>query len=268
MLALILCTPGLVRSLGRVSSRPALVASGRGHPLMLLDLAVAADLPSTLLSTSAVTLGETLPSAALAFADQADNAAGPLFAGSLAPYLVFLYFVCQDVNGLDRTAKAGFASLLAFVAATVIASIVAKTQYGTTLANVDWLHASAESLLTLTNIADVVGLKLTLDAALRGQGPMVAMLGAAASDGGGTQRTSDGGGEQRLEDGGGAGGGVSGDGGGGGGGGVLGLGGVLGGVPLGVGFFGGFLAALAAGQAMALGVHAPFLGGVGDLPPG
>ena len=233
---------------------------------MLLDLAVAADLPSTLLSTSAVTLGETLPSAALAFADQADNAAGPLFAGSLAPYLVFLYFVCQDVNGLDRTAKAGFASLLAFVAATVIASIVAKTQYGTTLANVDWLHASAESLLTLTNIADVVGLKLTLDAALRGQGPMVAMLGAAASDGGGTQRTSDGGGEQRLEDGGGAGGGVSEDGGGGGGG-LLGLGGVLGGVPLGVGFFGGFLAALAAGQAMALGVHAPFLGGVGDLPP-
>ena len=106
----------------------------------------------------------------------------------------------------------------------------------------------AESLLTLTNIADVVGLKLTLDAALRGQGPMLAMLGAAASDGGGTQRTSDGGGEQRLEEGGGAGGGVSGDG---GGGGVLGLGGVLGGVPLGVGFFGGFLAALAAGQAMA-----------------
>ena len=65
MLALILAAPGLmVRSLGRVSSRPALphVASGRGHPLMLLDLAVAADLPSTLLSTSAVTLVETLPS--------------------------------------------------------------------------------------------------------------------------------------------------------------------------------------------------------------
>ena len=95
-----------------------------------------------------------------------------------------------------------------------------------------------------------MGLKLTLDAALRGQGPMLAMLGAAASDGGGTQRTSDGGGEQRLEDGGGVGGGVSADGGGGGGG-LLGLGGVLGGVPLGVGFFGGFLAALAAGQAMA-----------------
>ena len=160
MLALIVASPGFVPSLGRVSSRPAFLhaASGRGHPLMLLDLAVAAELPSTLLTaSSSVMLGETLPSAALAFADQADNAAGPLFAGSLVPYLIFLYFVCQDVNGLDRAAKAGFASLLAFVTATVVASIVAKTQYGTTLANVDWLHASAESLLTLTNIADVVG---------------------------------------------------------------------------------------------------------------
>ena len=47
------------------------------------------------------------------------------------PYLIFLYFVCQDVNGLDRAAKAGFVSLLAFVTATVVASIIAKTQYGT-----------------------------------------------------------------------------------------------------------------------------------------
>ena len=172
MLALTVASPGFVPSLGRVSSLPALLhtASGRGHPRMLLDLAVAAELPSTLLTASSVLLGETLPSAALAFADQADNAAGPLFAGSLVPSLIFLYFVCQDVNGLDRAAKAGFVSLLAFVTATVVASIVAKTQYGTTLANVDWLHASAESLLTFTNIADVVGLKLTLDAALCGQG--------------------------------------------------------------------------------------------------
>ena len=74
----------------------------------------------------------------LAFADQADNLAGPLFASSLLPYLVFLYFICQDVNGLSTTAKAGFTTLLSFVLATVIASIVAKTQYGTTLANVDF----------------------------------------------------------------------------------------------------------------------------------
>lgn len=28
----------------------------------------------------------------------------------------------------------------------------AKTHYGTSLANVDWLHGSAESLLTITNL--------------------------------------------------------------------------------------------------------------------
>jgi hypothetical protein len=28
----------------------------------------------------------------------------------------------------------------------------AKIHYGTTLANVDWLHGSAESLLTITNL--------------------------------------------------------------------------------------------------------------------
>ena len=193
---------------------------------MLLDLAVAAELPSTLLTASSVLLGETLPSAALAFADQADNAAGPLFAGSLVPYLIFLYFVCQDVNGLDRAAKAGFVSLLAFVTATVVASIVAKTQYGTTLANVDWLHASAESLLTFTNIADVVGLKLTLDAALRGQGPMLAMLGTAPAAAPAPVPTP---GSVSLSSGGGGGGDREGGDGGGEG------GGVLGGVPLGVG---------------------------------
>jgi hypothetical protein len=30
--------------------------------------------------------------------------------------------------------------------------IAAKTHYGTSLANVDWLHGSAESLLTITNL--------------------------------------------------------------------------------------------------------------------
>ena len=227
---------------------------------MHLDLAVAAELPSTLLTT--------LPSAALAFADQADNAAGPLFAGSLVPYLIFLYFVCQDCNGLDRAAKvtrhalehvinssnapdrvlpqAGFASLLAFVTATVVASIVAKTQYGTTLANVDWLHASAESLLTFTNIADVIGLKLTLDAAIRGDGPMLRQsLPAPAPAPASAPVPAPSGLPLGVGSGGGG-----------------------GGVPLGVGFFGCFLAALAAGQAVGLGVHAPFLGGVGDLTAG
>lgn len=30
--------------------------------------------------------------------------------------------------------------------------LAAKTHYGTSLANVDWLHGSAEALLTVTNL--------------------------------------------------------------------------------------------------------------------
>ena len=35
----------------------------------------------------------------------------------------------------------------------------AKTHYGTSLANVDWLHGTAESLLTVTNVLIVLGLR-------------------------------------------------------------------------------------------------------------
>ena len=38
-------------------------------------------------------------------------------------------------------------------------SIAAKVHYGTSLSNVDWLHGSAESLLTLTNLFIVLGLR-------------------------------------------------------------------------------------------------------------
>eukprot|EP00316_Scyphosphaera_apsteinii_P012270 CAMPEP_0119310564 /NCGR_PEP_ID=MMETSP1333-20130426/19642_1 /TAXON_ID=418940 /ORGANISM="Scyphosphaera apsteinii, Strain RCC1455" /LENGTH=406 /DNA_ID=CAMNT_0007314773 /DNA_START=98 /DNA_END=1318 /DNA_ORIENTATION=+ len=100
----------------------------------------------------------------LAFADQAGNLAGALFPASLPPYLLFLYFICQDVNDLSPTAKAGFTSLLAFVIATVVTSIIAVKTYGLNLANVDWLHSGAEQLLSFTNVCNVIGLKFTLDA--------------------------------------------------------------------------------------------------------
>lgn len=117
-----------------------------------------------------------------AFADQLDNLAGPLFAGSLFPYLAFLYFVRQDCNGLSPTAKAGFTSLLAFVTATIVTSIVAVKTFDTTLANVDFLHAGAEQLLSFTNVVNVVGLKLTLDGFVSGA---VTQPAAPPADGGG-----------------------------------------------------------------------------------
>ena len=37
--------------------------------------------------------------------------------------------------------------------------MTAKVQYGTSLSNVDWLHGGAESLVTLTNLFIVIGLR-------------------------------------------------------------------------------------------------------------
>jgi hypothetical protein len=46
-----------------------------------------------------------------------------------------------------------------FVFATIPAGIYAKTHYHDILANVDWLHGSAESLLTITNLLIAVGFR-------------------------------------------------------------------------------------------------------------
>lgn len=115
--------------------------------------------------SGAVTMVEGLEhiGTTLAFADQAGTLAGALFPASLPPYLAFLYFLNQDRNGLSPTARAGFTSLLGFVTATVVTSIASKSEYGLNLADCDYLHAGAEQLLTYTNIANVIGLKLTLD---------------------------------------------------------------------------------------------------------
>eukprot|EP00252_Welwitschia_mirabilis_P007372 TRINITY_DN1864_c0_g1_i1.p1 TRINITY_DN1864_c0_g1~~TRINITY_DN1864_c0_g1_i1.p1 ORF type:complete len:194 (-),score=21.69 TRINITY_DN1864_c0_g1_i1:280-861(-) len=87
--------------------------------------------------------------------------ASQLFAISLLPYLVFLYFMTKSSTAPKLTLF-GFYFLLAFVGATIPAGIYAKIHYGTSLSNVDWLHGSAESLLTLTNLFIVLGLRKQL----------------------------------------------------------------------------------------------------------
>lgn len=84
--------------------------------------------------------------------------ASQLFAASLFPYLTFLFFLHRSGKAPKLT-LIGFYFLLAFVGATIPAGIYAKTHYGTSLANVDWLHGSAESLLTITNLLVVLGLR-------------------------------------------------------------------------------------------------------------
>ncbi|KAM0938456.1 hypothetical protein DsansV1_C23g0178411 [Dioscorea sansibarensis] len=101
--------------------------------------------------------------------------ASQLFAFSLFPYLGFLYFITKSKTS-PRLTLFGFYFLLAFVGATMIieqvecswsgcclpAGIYAKVHYGTSLSNVDWLHGGAESLLTLTNLFVVLGLRNAL----------------------------------------------------------------------------------------------------------
>ncbi|KAA8520935.1 hypothetical protein F0562_011608 [Nyssa sinensis] len=84
--------------------------------------------------------------------------ASQLFAISLFPYIGFLYFITKSKSAPKLTLF-GFYFLLAFVGATIPAGIYAKVHYGTSLSNVDWLHGGAESLLTLTNLFIVMGLR-------------------------------------------------------------------------------------------------------------
>ncbi|RZM74706.1 DUF3593 domain-containing protein [Leptolyngbya iicbica] len=81
-----------------------------------------------------------------------------LFAMSLFPYLGFLFFVTRS-GQTPRLALVGFYFLLVFVVITIPAGIYAQQAYGAELANVDWLHGSAESFLTISNILVVLGFR-------------------------------------------------------------------------------------------------------------
>jgi hypothetical protein len=81
-----------------------------------------------------------------------------LFAVSLFPYLGFLYFLTRS-GQTPRLALLGFYALLIFVIVTIPAGIYAQKVYGLELANVDWLHGSAELFLTLSNILVVLGFR-------------------------------------------------------------------------------------------------------------
>ena len=81
-----------------------------------------------------------------------------LFAVSLFPYLGFLWFMTRS-GQTPRLALIGFYVLLIFVAVTIPAGIYAQANYHQSLANVDWLHGSAEAFLTLSNILVVLGFR-------------------------------------------------------------------------------------------------------------
>jgi hypothetical protein len=114
--------------------------------------------------TTITTMTETVSNLAhssnlLAFADQGQNLAGIFFQASLLPYLTFLYFLGFRGNRIPDLGNFGFQFVLIFVMATIPSGIISKATYGTSLANVDWLHGGAELLLTVANIMLVLGFK-------------------------------------------------------------------------------------------------------------
>ncbi|MGD1701220.1 DUF3593 domain-containing protein [Dapis sp. BLCC M229] len=81
-----------------------------------------------------------------------------LFALSLFPYLGFIWFLTRS-DQVPRLALIGFYGTLVFVGVTIPAGIYAKQVYAEALANIDWLHGSAEVFLTLSNILVVLGFR-------------------------------------------------------------------------------------------------------------
>lgn len=88
----------------------------------------------------------------LAFADQGRNLAGIFFQASLVPYLIFLCFLSFRANRLSQLGNFGFQFVLLFVLSTIPSGLISKSAYGLSLADTDWLHGGAESLLTVANV--------------------------------------------------------------------------------------------------------------------
>lgn len=103
----------------------------------------------------------------------AELLAGPLFGASLFPYLAFLWLLAREENGCPKGVTVGFATCLLFVFLTIPAAIASQLLYGVPLADCDWLHGSAESLLTVTNLVTVVAFRQALTARETGR-PMPA----------------------------------------------------------------------------------------------
>jgi Protein of unknown function (DUF3593) len=79
-----------------------------------------------------------------------------LFAASLAPYLIFLWFARRS-GRFPPLALAGFALTLLFVFVTIVAAVVARLRFGAELADVDPLHGGAEAFLSLSNLVLLLG---------------------------------------------------------------------------------------------------------------
>lgn len=116
----------------------------------------------------------SLPALVLSAADggglsaTADALAGSLFGASLLPWLAMLYWLSRPSVDAPPGVAFGLTFLLAFVFGSIPAAIGAGALFGVSLADADWLHGAAESLLAVTNCVVVLGFRDALGAVARG----------------------------------------------------------------------------------------------------
>ncbi|KAL1496004.1 hypothetical protein AB1Y20_014640 [Prymnesium parvum] len=122
-------------------------------------------------------LSPSLLSADSAFSSTADELAGSLFGASLFPWLAMLYWMKHPTVRAPPGVSFGLTFLLAFVFASIPAAVAAGLLYGASLADADWLHGAAESLLAITNCVVVLGFRDALGAS---RGGSAASAAAAA----------------------------------------------------------------------------------------
>jgi len=138
------------------------------------------------MTTNTITNTEDISSSlVLSFADQGQNLAGIFFQSSLLPYLAYLYFIGFRENKIPALSNFGLQFILFFVVSTIPSGIISKSTYGVTLANCDWLHGSAEFLLTVANVMLVLGFKeqaTSMATASVGGGSATAAIGGNDDD--------------------------------------------------------------------------------------
>ena len=83
-----------------------------------------------------------------------DNRA--LFAASIIPYAIFLFYLYK-IKSLNKLVKTGYSLTVLFVFITIVISIYTLNYYDKTLVEVDFLHGLAESFLTLSDAAILIG---------------------------------------------------------------------------------------------------------------
>ena len=81
----------------------------------------------------------------------------PIFAVSIVPYSIFLYFLCKNKR-INNLIKVGFSLTILFVAITIGLSIYAEITYGKSLVDIDYLHGGAELFLTISDFIILFGM--------------------------------------------------------------------------------------------------------------